>query len=284
VSVEKLYGRFLLLPIKWGFRLMEFVNRLQWQTLLSAMLVFSLWLTPSFRAQAQHETGSDLLGGEQAFQQFCATCHGVAGNLIQGIDLGLARFRQPYSDEQLQNIILNGIAGTPMPATAGMSPEQAQALVIFLRSRAVQSQSMAGGDADRGALLFAGKGQCYDCHRIAGRGSRLGPELTSIGTLRTAVELLASLLEPNARVLPNHRFYAVTTRDGERISGRLLNHDAFTVQMLDTDERLRSFEKAGLASHGFIDSPMPSLSDHFSEQELADLVQYLVSLRGGSNP
>ncbi len=238
----------------------------------------------SFPVQAQHETGSDLLGGEQAFQHYCATCHGVAGNLIEGVDLGLANFRQPYTDEQLLSIVINGIPGTPMPPTPGMTEEQAQELVSFLRSRALQAESVAGGDASRGQALFAGKGQCYDCHRIAGTGSRLGPELTAIGTLRTSVELVESLLDPNARVLPNHRFYSVTTRAGQTVSGRLLNHDVFTVQLLDSDERLRSFQKADLSAHGFIDSPMPSLRDSFSEQELADLVQYLVSLRGGTTP
>ena len=78
----------------------------------------------------------------------------------------------------------------------------------------------------------------------------------------------------------NSRSYAVVTRAGERISGRLLNQDAFSVQLLDSDARLRSFVKDELQQYDFIESQMPSLQETFSAQEVADLVQYLASLRG----
>ena len=88
-------------------------------------------------AYSQHATGSDLFGGEQAFQNFCANCHGAAGNQIANVDLGRGVFRKPYSDSELTDILIKGIPGTPMPATPGMSPEQATRIVAYLRSRAV---------------------------------------------------------------------------------------------------------------------------------------------------
>jgi putative heme-binding domain-containing protein len=235
-------------------------------------------------ALAQHATGADLFSGEQAFQNFCASCHGAAGNLIAGVDLGHGNFRQPYSDAQLQAIVINGIAGTPMPATTGMSQAQAVQIVAYLRSRGTQSDAGAGGDAARGAVLFTGKGECMSCHRLAGQGARLGPALDSIGQLRSSAELAASLLEPNSQVQANQRFYTVLTRDGQSISGRLLNQDTFSVQLFDSNEQLRSWQKAELQSWDFAPSPMPSLRGKFSEQEVADLVQYLVSLRGAAKP
>jgi hypothetical protein len=42
------------------------------------------------------------------------------------------------------------------------------------------------------------------------------------------------------------------------VTGRLLSHDTFSVQLLDTTEKLRSFAKSALREHGFIASPMPS--------------------------
>lgn len=243
--------------------------------------VTAIWfLTASSIIFAQHETGADVLSGEQAFQNYCANCHGVAGNQIAGVDLGHGTFRQPYTDADLVAIIMNGIPGKPMPATPGMNSVQAEQVVAYLRSRATQQDAAEGGDAARGAGLFAGKGECYSCHRIAGQGSRLGPELDRIGLLRTSAELAASLLDPGQQVQPNQRFYTVVTKAGQQVTGRLLNHDAFSVQMLDTGEQLRSFMKADLQQQGFAPTPMPSLRDVFSEQELADIVQYLVSLRG----
>jgi putative heme-binding domain-containing protein len=229
---------------------------------------------------AQHATGSDVFSGEQAFQNFCANCHGKTGNQIANVDLGHGSFRKPYSDVELKDIVMKGIPGTAMPATPTMSNEQATQIVAYLRSRALSTDAGAGGDALRGAALFAGKGQCFTCHRVSGEGSRRGPELSRIGTLRTSDQLAASLLDPNSEVQPNNRSYAVTTRDGARIEGRLLNRDVFSVQLLDSNEQLRSFTRAELRNEGFIPSPMPSARGTFSDQEVADIVKYLTTLRG----
>ncbi len=80
-------------------------------------------------------------------------------------------------------------------------------------------------------------------------------------------------------MLPQNRFYRVVTADGQTVRGRLLNHDTFTVQLLDTDEHLRSFVKASLKDYGFEDTPMPSYKDKLSAEQIADLVSYLVTLQ-----
>ena len=233
-------------------------------------------------AYSQHATGSDLFGGEQAFQNFCANCHGAAGNQIANVDLGRGVFRKPYSDSELTDILIKGIPGTPMPATPGMSPEQATRIVAYLRSRAVARDPGAAGDAARGRALFAGKGQCSTCHRAQGEGSRVGPDLTRIGLLRTPEQLAISLLEPDREVQPNNRWYGVTLKGGERIEGRLLNQDAYSVQLLDSTSQLRSFQRSDLRRAGFLPSPMPSVRGLLAEQEIADVVQYLTTLRGGT--
>jgi putative heme-binding domain-containing protein len=142
----------------------------------------------------------------------------------------------------------------------------------------------AAGDARRGRELFDGKGQCRDCHAVRGVGSRVGPDLTSIGLLRRAGELERSLLDPGAEVQPENRFYKVTPKSGEPVTGRLLNRDSFTVQLMDTNERLRSFRLADLRDHGFDATPMPAGGGELSPQEIADVVSYLSSLRGEVTP
>ncbi|MEO6367582.1 MAG: c-type cytochrome [Steroidobacteraceae bacterium] len=243
-----------------------------------------LWLLlGSPLAIAQHATGSDVFSGEQAFQNSCANCHGKDGNLIANVDLGHGVFRKPYDDAQLTDIVMKGIPSTPMPATPGMSREQAVQIVSYLRSLALLKDAGAG-DAARGKLLFTGKGQCLSCHRVDGEGSRQGPELSRIGLLRKSSQLVTSLLDPDREVQPHNRSYRVVTREGRRISGRLLNQDAFSVQLLGSDERLHSFAKADLKSAEFIPSPMPSVRGTLNDQEVADVVQYLVSLRGSAKP
>jgi cytochrome c553 len=85
-------------------------------------------------------------------------------------------------------------------------------------------------------------------------------------------------------VQPENRFYKVTPKNGEPVTGRLLNRDTFTVQLIDRDERLRLFQVADLRGHGFEETPMPSVRDKLSPQEIADVVSYLSSLRGEATP
>ena len=138
-----------------------------------------------------------------------------------------------------------------------------------------------GANDAAGAALVAGKGMCLTCHRVQGKGSRLGPDLTDIGTLRMAEQLMTSLLDPDADILPENRFYRVGARDGAATSGRLLNLDSFQILMLDEKEQLRSFQKSELREHGFIKtSKMPSYRERLSRQELADVIAYLSTLKG----
>lgn len=242
-----------------------------------AILTALLIATP---ALAQHETGADLFSGEQVYQNICANCHGLDGGLVPNVDLGHGVFRQDYSDEQLVAIIRNGIPNTPMPPNPTMSDEQAQLVVNFLRSRAVDASSTLTGDAANGRTLFVERGSCGSCHMVNGRGEPVGPDLSRIGDVRTAAELTQSLRAPDAVILPNNRQFDVTTKAGEFYLGRLMNQDTFTVQILDGTGKLRSFAKADLAEFGFAPSPMGALStEEWTDQEVADIVAYLASLR-----
>jgi cytochrome c oxidase cbb3-type subunit III len=154
--------------------------------------------------------------------------------------------------------------------------------VAFLRTLA-----MAGGgdvklgDAGRGRALFEGKGNCPTCHRVKGNGSRVGPDLTDIGATRRATEIQRSILDPDAEILPENRMVKIVTKKGETIDGRLLNQDGFTVQVFDSKERMLSFQRADLKEFTILDkSPMPSYKGKLTDDELADLMGYLVSLKG----
>lgn len=138
------------------------------------------------------------------------------------------------------------------------------------------------GNAASGKLIFEGKGACLGCHRVAGQGSRLGPNLTELANLnRSSEELQKSILEPDAEIEPQNRFYRVVTPDGANVTGRLLNHDTFSVQLIDSKEQLRTFQKSELREHGFVrSSPMPSYRGKLTSDELTDLIAYLSSLKG----
>jgi cytochrome c oxidase cbb3-type subunit III len=137
------------------------------------------------------------------------------------------------------------------------------------------------GHAASGKALFEGKGACATCHRVGASGPRVAPDLTEIGTFRQPTELHQKLIDPNAVVRSANRFVEATTKRGVKISGRLLNQDTFTIQLLDANERLVSLSRSDLQDFVFVkNSPMPSYRDKLTQAELDDVVAYLVSLKG----
>ena len=135
------------------------------------------------------------------------------------------------------------------------------------------------GNPASGKTIFEGKGGCTSCHRIKGEGSHFGPDLSEIGARRPE-QLEASIVDPDAEILPANRIYRVVLKNGQTVIGRLLNQDTFTVQMIDKQERLLSYTKTDLKEYGFeTKSPMPSFKDKLSPVELQDVVAYLWTLK-----
>ncbi len=109
----------------------------------------------------------------------------------------------------------------------------------------------------------------------------MAPDLSEIGAIRSAAALQNSLLDPTANMLPMNRSVRAVTRDGKAITGRRLNEDTYSVQLIDSEERLVSLEKGGLKEYEVLKtSSMPSYRGKLSEQELRDLVSYLLTLKG----
>ena len=163
------------------------------------------------------------------------------------------------------------------------------------------------GDIARGQALFESKGACLNCHRVGVRGSRFGPDLTDIGVragvlplggrgaapgepaagndpdgpARARQELERSLTDPGAEILPANRTITLVTREGETITARVLNQDTFSLQLIDTKERLFTIQRSDVREFTWIKrSSMPSYRDKLTPQERADLVAYLLSLKG----
>jgi putative heme-binding domain-containing protein len=133
----------------------------------------------------------------------------------------------------------------------------------------------------RGRALFDGKGRCAACHRVAGQGPRVAPDLTDVGANRSAASLLRSLTDPASQMMPINRPVRAVLRDGTVINGRRLNEDTYSVQIIDDKERLQSLLKSDLRELTVsTTSPMPSFKGKLSDDEIADVVAFLLSLKG----
>ena len=224
---------------------------------------------------------ADIAYGARLYDAQCTTCHGATGDGISGVDLRSGKFRNAATDQDLSRVITNGIQGTAMQAFKFDTSELA-GIVAYLRNmNSFDRGSVKAGDAGRGRMAFDGKGGCARCHRVGAQGSRVAPDLSDIGATRSAGSLLRSMTEPTGQMMPINRPVRAVTRDGKVINGRRLNEDTYTVQLLDDQEKLVSLTKADLREYAILTvSPMPSFKDRLTESELADVVAYLLSLKG----
>ncbi|MEE2637018.1 MAG: c-type cytochrome [Acidobacteriota bacterium] len=224
---------------------------------------------------------ADIEFGARLYDANCVRCHAETGDAVAGVDLASGTYSRADSDFELMGLMRAGIPGTAMPPNEFSSAELT-GLVSYLRTmRDIDLNAVTVGDEARGRTLFTGKGACASCHRVAGEGPRTAPDLSDIGALRTAANLQASLLNPTESMLPINRPVRAILADGTVLNGRRLNEDTYTIQLIDQDERLRSLEKADLQELTAVnESPMPATADVLDEQEVADVLAYLLSLKG----
>jgi putative heme-binding domain-containing protein len=238
-----------------------------------------LWSAPASQAQTRF-LSAEVEAGGRVYTSTCTGCHGPDGDGVGGINFSQGRYRRAGSDDDLVRIIVRGIPGTPMPPT-GMSEGQAATVVAYLRSMTAAGENATNGDATRGKAIVDGKGQCLTCHAIGVSGGHAGPALSDIGLQRRSVDLMRSLVSPGNEVRPENRAVRVVMKDGKTLTGRFLNQDTFTIQLIDSTDRLLSLDKSTIRESSLLTtSAMPSYEGKLSAQELADVVSYLTALKG----
>jgi putative heme-binding domain-containing protein len=246
--------------------------------------VVALLTTAAPRASAQalgdHQyTSAAIESGSRVYVNECALCHGPLGDRVDGVNLRRQQFRGARSDDDLKRIITTGVDNSRMPAF-DFSPAELDGIVAYMRAGFDPSGvAVKIGDADRGRAVFQGSGQCASCHRVNGVGPRTAPDLSDIGAIRTPASLQRSLLDPYTALLPINKQVRIVTQEGEAVQGRRLNEDTYSVQIIDSQERLRSFVKSELVDYEVLRTPThtPAM---ISSDQVADVVGYLLSLTG----
>src|SRR5712671_757843 len=238
--------------------------------------------TQSAIAQAQdHQySTSEIQAGSRLYGAQCALCHGNNGDGIAGVNLARQQFRRASTDDDIKNTVTTGVAAAGMPPFR-LQPAELNGLVAYIRSGFDASGApFKVGNVARGQAIYD-KDACAACHRVRGAGARTAPDLTDIGAIRQPSAIQRSLLTPTAAMLPINRPVRIVMRDGRTMRGRRLNEDTFTVQLIDENERLVSLAKSDIREfEAGTASPMPSFAGKLNGDDIADLLAYLVSLRG----
>jgi putative heme-binding domain-containing protein len=134
------------------------------------------------------------------------------------------------------------------------------------------------GDPSRGREVF--KKNCATCHRVAGIGVDVGPDVSDTRT-KTPEQLLLDVLDPNAAIDNNYLSYTVTTKSGKVLTGLIAAETGSSVTLRraegQQDVVLRQ-DVEEIASSGA--SLMPEgLEKSISIQDMADLIGFLKNWR-----
>jgi putative heme-binding domain-containing protein len=259
-------------------------QRVFWRGLLRlvAGCALCVFLLSPAAAQEDHQYSAEQIqGGYRLYASQCQLCHGLNGDGIAGTNLARQQFRFVATDAEIARMIANGSTGGGMPAFT-LRDEEVAGLIAFIRSGMDRSGvTFRLGDAGRGKAVYDGKGGCAACHRVAGEGARLGPDLTDIGTIRRPGQIFTSLTDPIRATMPINRPVTIVLKNGRSIKGRRYDEDTFSVRLIDSGENLLSIPKSDIRTYQVrMDTDMPSFRGRLSEAELGDLLAYLLSLKG----
>lgn len=225
------------------------------------------------------------LAGAALYAARCADCHGADATGVRGPDL-TRLWGTGATDDRVFQTIRQGVPGSIMPATTAPDAE-VRALVAYLKALGTASTAGPTGSTN-GARGSAAQGEatfwstCGSCHRVGQRGGRLGPDLTRIGVTQAADVLRTAIRRASAAITPGYQSVTLVTTSGTTVRGLRKGEDAFSVQILDTRERLQGYRKADLASVARDpQSLMPDYGpDRLPDASLDDVVAFLTSLKG----
>jgi putative membrane-bound dehydrogenase-like protein len=136
------------------------------------------------------------------------------------------------------------------------------------------------GDVAAGRRVFfhSKVGGCFRCHRVEGRGTDLGPDLSTIGRTERR-SILESILQPSNQVAPSYQTWRLEMSDGKVYTAMLVN--TYLDEYTYVDDKGRQFKvntRDVTETRPLPTSIMPDgLADMLTDQELRDLLAYLCS-------
>lgn len=138
---------------------------------------------------------------------------------------------------------------------------------------------LAEADRKRGEEIFFGRGTCFACHQVKGRGVVIGPELVGIHKRRDAAYVIESILEPDAYIVEGFQQTSLDMKDGRKLFGMINEETAQSIKIaLPTGEVVEvlaeNVKKRDDAEH----SGMPGFAHTLSAQDVADITAWIMGL------
>jgi cytochrome c oxidase cbb3-type subunit III len=219
--------------------------------------------------------------GEKEFAQSCGFCHGEDATGARAPDLVRSPLvNRDSNGDQIAPVIRNGRPDQGMPALA-LSDAVIQDIVAFLHLRvkqAANSSRVSGdypierlltGNAEAGRAYFNGAGKCASCHSPTG-------DLAGIAKKYRPLFLEARLLAPRGGLVT----LTVTTASGEKISGKQVHLDDFSVALRDASGWYHSWlrDKVKVEVHDPLQAHRELLAK-YTDADMHNVFAYLETLK-----
>ncbi|HVS34197.1 MAG TPA: PVC-type heme-binding CxxCH protein [Gemmataceae bacterium] len=141
------------------------------------------------------------------------------------------------------------------------------------------------GDAGKGKALLAASAkndmQCLKCHTIRGAGGQVGPDLSMIGKKASRENLYESILLPSKAIADQYLQWKIDKTDGLSISGLIVEETPTSITLRDANAKDTKIDKKDIDTRTKLPtSIMPeNIAAYMTEDELADVVEYLATLK-----
>ncbi|MFP6903902.1 MAG: HEAT repeat domain-containing protein [Verrucomicrobiota bacterium] len=196
----------------------------------------------------------------------------------------LYRLLKDWPDNSADPLIkkqLARMASVPVPARFDL--HRAAVEHKLTRDPAPGAYLLDGGDVEKGRRIFTehATAQCIRCHRAeSGPGSEFGPDLSRVATRLKPVQLLDSMLNPNAEIAENFQFTTLVT-ESATLAGNIIEESGDTLVLVDTVAKKHRIKKSAVKSRTQVQaSIMPPMTGILTPGELRDVVAYLKTLGG----
>jgi putative heme-binding domain-containing protein len=146
---------------------------------------------------------------------------------------------------------------------------------------AAVATQLKGRNFANGRRMF-GAAACVACHRFAGEGGAIGPDLSGAGGRFSPRDLLESILDPSKEVSDQYAPIVVTLLNGNRVTGRVMNLSGDSMRlntnMFDPEETANVDRKQIKSIEPSTISMMPEgLLNMLKQDEILDLLAYILS-------
>ena len=225
--------------------------------------------------------------GRARFASSCGFCHGPEATGGSG-GPDLTRSELVAADERGNRIgalVRAGRADAGMPGFPALAESDLAAIVAFVHDQKTKAESEVGGrrsveladlltgNARAGRRYF--DAACTRCHSASGDFAHLASRLDGLALLR---RMLYPGGQPGAR---EHRpTAAVTTAEGQTVTGEVAYRDEFTIAVVDADGRYRSWPAAHVSVA--ISDPLQAHVEQlgrYTDGAMHDVLAYLHTLR-----